>query len=64
MLSESTVNIPFGGDKRIVGLFLRGLLDGMLKMVCLVESGLRFLIHKAYIKDEIHVNREIGEPHV
>ena len=63
--SESTVIISFGGDKRgLVGLFLRGLLGGMLKRVRLGESALRFVSHKVYIMGEIRVNCEIGGPHV
>jgi hypothetical protein len=63
--SESTVIIPLGGDKRgLVGLFLRAYWGGMLKMVRLGESALRFVSHKAYIMGGIRVNCEIGGPHV
>ncbi len=48
----------------LVGLFLSGLLGGMLKMVSLDESALRFVSHKAYIIDQVRVNCEIGGPHV
>jgi hypothetical protein len=47
--NESTVIIPLGGDKKgLVGLFLRAYWGGMLKMVRLGESALRFVNHKAY----------------
>ena len=63
--NESTVIIPLGGDKRgLVGLFLRAYWGGMLKMVRVGESALRFVNHKAYIMGGISVNCEIGGPHV
>jgi hypothetical protein len=56
---ESAIIITFGGDKRgLVGLFLSGLLGGMLKMVRLGESALLFVSQT----DQIRVNCEIGEP--
>ena len=48
----------------ICGLVFERMLGGILKMVRLGEWNLRFVSHKVYAMHVIHVNCEIGEPHV
>jgi hypothetical protein len=62
--SECTVLKVWGDKRGLVGLFLSGSLGGMLKMIRLGESALRFVSHRFYIMGEIGVNCEVGEPHV
>ena len=63
--SEYAVVVTLGRNEReVVDLFLNGFLGGMLKMVHLGKSALRFVSYKVHILGEIHVNCEIGEPHV